>query len=189
MSQEVTPDLQAKVTNELLQEFSQALEVALRGRLSEVAPLVPRETIQLISFEIMEASASDISAKFQLMLQDSGRISEMKTVNRKSMVPLEVIKDWVKRNRSKFKRVPGYRAAPQKLSEEKQIERIAWAVALNQRGVITRRGRKKRERTWLNPTFYGFVNRLIGDFQTRQADLLQRLIKEGLEGLEGPQVL
>lgn len=189
MSQEVTPELQAKFTNELLHEFAQALDVALRARLSEIAPKVPQETIQLLRYEIMEASASDISGKMQLILQDSGRLSEMKTINRQGMVPIEIIKDWVKRNRSKFNRVPGYEGQPQRLSEAKQIERIAWAVAIKQRGIKVRRGRQKRERTWLNPTFYGFVNRLIGDFQTRQAELLQRMIREGLEGLEEKQLL
>lgn len=189
MSQEITPELQAKFTNELLQEFAEALDTALRARLSDIAPKVPQETIQLLRYEIMEASATDISAKMQLILQDSGRLSEMKQINRKGMVPIEIIKDWVKRNRSKFKRVPGYEGQPQRLSEAKQVERIAWAVAINQRGVKIRRGKKKRERTWVNPTFYGFVNRLIGDFQTRQAEVLQRLIQEGLEGLEEKQLL
>lgn len=186
---EVTPELQAKFTNELLNEFAAALDKALRENLSRISPKVPSQTIRAIRFSIMEASASDISAQLTLTFQDSGRISEMKVIERSKMVPIEVIKDWVQRNRKEFTRVPGYQERPRHLNEAKQIERIAWSIAINRKGREQRRGKAKRERTWLNPTFYGFLGRLIGDFQERQGDLLRQMIRDGLSPLSEPQKL
>ena len=187
---EISPQAQAEFTNRLLHEFGAVLYSALKQNLRAISPRVPEETIRNLQYQIIEANAQDISAAFELSFQDSGRISEMRKIYQGKMVPLDVIREWVKKNRDQFSRVSGYQNQPQRLSEAKQIERIAWSIAINRKGrEIRLRGRKKKQRTWLNPTFYGFANRLIGEFQTKQGDFLRQILAQGLDPLTQPQQL
>lgn len=179
---EFPPELQAKFTNELLDAFAVNLDKALRERLAQIRPRVPSQTISNLRYEIIRAKASDISAAFKLYFQDSGRISEMRNVSYTKQRPVDVIADWVKKNRSQFNKVPGYTNGAPKLTEQQRVNRIAWAIVRSQSKNVIRRGRKKKERTWINPTFYGFFNRLVGDFITEQGEYFQNVIKSSMDG-------
>lgn len=188
MKREFPPELQTKFTNELLTEFAQNLDKALRQRLLAIRPKVPSQTIQALRYEIMEAKAGEISAQYRLIFQDSGRHSEMKQLNYNKQLPVDVIMDWVERNKAKFQTVSGYQERPRRLSENQQIKRIAWAIVRSRSRTIIRRGRKKKARTWLNPTFYGFFNKLVEEFITKQADYLQNALASGFNGAKTIQV-
>lgn len=187
-NQDFPPELQAQFTNELLEDFAVQLDKALRERLLAIQPRVPSQTIQALRYEIMRARASDISAGFKLYFQDSGRISEMRRVNYTKQRPVEVIADWVKRNRAQFKQVPGSTDGGGGLSENERVNRIAWAIVRSQSRQVIRRGRRKKERTWLNPTFYGFFNRLVGDFILKQGEYFQNVIRSGFDGAKKMEV-
>lgn len=180
--QEFPPELQAQFTNELLEAFAVNLDKALRERLAKISPRVPGQTIRNLRYEIIKAKGAEITAGFKLHFQDSGRISEMRNVTYTKQRPVDVIADWVKKNRSQFPKVPGYTDGAPKLTEQQKVSRIAWAIVRSQSKTVIRRGRKKKERTWLNPTFYGFFNRLVGDFITEQGEYFQNAIRSGMEG-------
>jgi len=182
---EFTPDLQAKFTNQMLYEFATNLDRVLRDRLRSIAGKVPNVTLSLLRFEIMEANADDISAHYELFFQDSGRISEMKKINPGKVLPSDVILDWIKRGRQGlFRKTPGYTQQPGKLSEAKKMERIAYAIARTKSKGTRRSGKKKIERQWINKSFYGFYNRLVTEFITKQAEFLQGAIAQGFEGAQ-----
>lgn len=183
---EVSPQLQAAFTNKLLNDFAKGLQVVLKSRLSAIAGKVPNATLKLISYQIMEASASDISAKYMLYFQDSGRLSEMKNLRAGGQLPVEEILAWIRRGRAAlFKSIPGYGREAGAIEQAKKEERIAWAIAKSKGKIATsRRGRKLKERQWINKNFYSWYNRLIEDFILKQSETLQNLVKQGMQPLE-----
>ena len=184
MNQDFPPELQSAFTNDLLQSFAIQLDKALRERLRAISPKVPSQTIQALTYRILKAKAGDISAKFEMSFQDSGRISEMKQIEYKGLRPIDALEEWVKKNRASFTRIPGYKDQAPGLTEQQKVRRIASAIAFSQAKVVIRRGRDKKERTWLNPTFYGFFNRLVGDFITEQAEYFQNVIRSSIDGAQ-----
>lgn len=187
---EFTPELQARFTNEMLNEFGRGLDQVLRARLAAISGNVPSQTVQLIRYQIMEASASDISAKYELYLQDSGRISEMRNINQKKRVPVEEIIAWIENGRRNIIRnVPGYQRIDNQLSERKQIERVAWAIARSKIGQQRRRGAKLKGRQWLNKNIYGWYGRLVQDFIRKQPEYLEQMIKSLVEPLQKLEIV
>ena len=186
MKREVTPAIQAEFTNRLLNDFARGLDQVLKGRLRKISGKVPHSTISLIRFNIMEANAGDISADYRLYFQDSGRLSEMKNLKGGKQLPVDEIIAWIKRGRAGIIRgVPGYKGQSANIPRQKQIERVAFAIA-KARGKKgqRRRGRKLKERQWINKNLYGWYNRLVDDFITEQSTLLQDLIRQEFKALE-----
>ena len=186
MNREITPELQAAFTNKLLRDFAKGLDQVLKGRLQAIGGKVPNSTISLLSFNIMEASAADISAKYFLYFQDSARHSEMKNLKGGKMLPVEDILEWLTRGRANIiKNIPGYGQKPGNISRAKAMERVAWAIAISRgKKGQRRRGQKLKERQWINKNFYGWYNRLIEDFIVKQGDLLHHLLSRQLHRKE-----
>jgi hypothetical protein len=176
---DVSPKTQADFTNELLKQFAVGLDDVLRQRLREISGKVPHHTIQNLRYQIMEASASDISAEWHLYFQDSGRISEMKKINPGKMLPVNSILEWIKRGRERlFSGIPGYKGES-RLSKGKQLERIAYAIAVTKAKGTIRKKKERKERAWVNGNVYGWFNGLIGRFIDKQTDFLKELVKTG----------
>ena len=186
---EITPQIQADFTNKLLKEFAEGLDEVLKNRISAISGKVPSQTLSLIRYKIIEASASDISAKYELYFQDSGRLSEMKNLKGGNPLPVDAILEWIRRGRSSlFRKTPGYTKSPSRLSQAKKEERIATAIAFAKAKGTRRRGKKLKERQWINKNIYGWYNRLVSDFITQQSEVLREMIKQGFEGLENIEV-
>ena len=186
MKKEITPAIQAEFTNRILGQFARGLDQVLKGRLRKISGRVPSSTISLIRFNIMEANAGNISADYRLYFQDSGRHSEMKNLKGGKQLPVDEIIAWIKKGRAGIiKTIPGYKSRGANIPREKQIERVAYAIA-KYRGKKgqRRRGRKLKERQWINKNFYGWYNRLIEDFIVEQSTLLQDLVKQEFKALE-----
>lgn len=169
-----TPLLQAKFTNEVMMEFAQGLDLVLRSALRQRAGRVPSQTIEALRYKFIEAHAGDISAKYELYFQDSGRHIDMKKLKANERAPVDQILDWVRRQGlGKFKRVPGYEERPQRLSEAKQLERIAAAIAVAKGKSRTRTRKQIRSSQWLNRNFYKWFGRLVEDFIDKQSEFLR----------------
>lgn len=119
---------------------------------------------------------------YTLGFPDEGRHVDMKRLRWKK-APIQqgnnFILEWVKkRGRSAFKqKVPGYKNRPKKLSEGKQMERIASAIiaakASNTRYV--RRGR------WYNSTINQLISRLTVRLTVNQAEWIQGVSRAEIE--------
>ena len=146
----ITPQIQADFTNEVLQQFAQGLDKVLRERLRAISGKAPHQTIQNLRYHIIQANASNISAQWHLYFQDSGRHSEMKKLKGGKILPVAAILDWIKRGREKdFRLVPGY-THESRLSKAKQLQRIAWAIAITKAKGTIRKARERKERAWVN---------------------------------------
>lgn len=179
---EYTPALQAEFTNKILSDFANGLDQVLKSRLSSISPKVPHSTIQNLRYEIMEANASDISARYGLYFQDSGRHSEMRKLSGGKPLPIDVIMDWIRRGRENlFSKTPGYQQKSEGLSRAKKTERVATAIAFSKAKGTIRRGKGLKERQWLNRYFYGWYGRLVEDFILKQTEFLQGSISKGFE--------
>lgn len=188
MSQPITPEIQAAFTNKLLTEFATGLDQVLRARLAAIGGRVPEETIKLLRYNIIQASASDISAKYELYFQDSARISEMRNINQTKAPSVDDILDWLEKRPQIVKTIPGYRQGVQPIRNRKSLERVAFAIAKSKVGQLKRSGRKLKERQWLNPNFYSWYDRLIADFIKKQPELLGQMVKDLMEPLQTLQI-
>lgn len=181
---EVTPQIQADFTNQMLTEFAVGLDQVLQARLQEITGKVPHETIQLMRYEIMEANASDISARYSLYFQDSGRISEMKNLKGGRMVPVDQILAWIRRGRAGLFKKKGSRGSGGAIANAREQEAIAFAIARSKKKAVKRRGKKLKDRQWINRNFYSWYERLVSDFITRQPEILKQLIEHTIDPLK-----
>jgi len=120
-------------------------------------------------------------AVYTLSFPDEGRHVDMRNLNFEKRPVQEgnnFILDWAKRRgRSKFKkRVPGYKNTPKKLSEEKQIERIASAI-------IASKPEKKHKRRgrWYNSTIQQLITRLTARISQNQSLWINGFSREQIE--------
>lgn len=170
----IDPQLQADFINEVLTEWAQEIHVILLNQLREKMGSVPNETISNLRYKVMKASAIDLSAKFELFFQDSGRHVDMKQLRPGQRLPVDMILEWVKRKGLKaFRKVPGYPGGKiSQLDEGSQLQRIASAIAIAKAKGTIRRGKKRKKSQWLNPYFYTYYNKLIGRMISQQSDFL-----------------
>ncbi len=170
----LTPEDQAAVFNLVLRRFAEQLYAALKENLGAKSPHVPNVTLQNLSDRVIAANANNIAGAYELWFQDSGRHVDMRRLREGKPTNLEAMREWVKeQGLSKFAHVPGYGDAPTKLSEAKQIERIADAISFSRARGIQKTRKQQSLSSWLNRTFYAFFGKLIENFQTRQADFLK----------------
>lgn len=175
----LTPQEQADVTNNILKEWAEEVHQLLLQQLRERTGNVPSSTVRNLTYRLLLSSAGDLSAKFELFFQDSGRHVDMKRLNPGNPLPIDVIIDWVKRKGSgSFSFVPGYdtKGEAGKLSEQDKIQRIAAAIAFAKAKGTIKKGEARRKSQWLNPYFYEYYGKLIGRFFYKQGDYLKEAI-------------
>lgn len=184
---QLSPNIQADFTNQILSEWAKEVYQILIGQLREKVGHVPSSTAKNLAYKILMASASDVSARFQLFFQDSGRHVDMKRLQPGDVLPVDVIRAWVKRQGIQaFRKIPGYsrKRSARKLSNAQKIDRIASSIAISKSKGTVRKGKKRSRSRWLNPYFYSYYFKLIGRFISRQADFLKKaIISETTEAL------
>lgn len=176
----LTPQEQADVTNNILKEWAEEVYQLLLQQLRERVGNVPSSTVRNLTYRLLLSSAGDLSARFELFFQDSGRHVDMKRLNPGDPLPIDVIIAWVKRQGvGSFRFVPGYdtKGESGNLSQQNKIQRIAAAIAFSKAKGTIKKGAARKKSQWLNPYFYEYYGKLIGRYFYQQGDYLNEAIK------------
>lgn len=164
---------QAEFIAFIIEQVTAEMVEALKQQAKERGEFVPDGVAESISGAVLQDSTGDIT-RAALTLIDEGRLVEMRRLNFQKRPITQTdnfILNWVKKHRNRVKGgLPGYATpANAKISEEKQLERIASAI-------IAARGnkeyvKKNRQKTWrYAKTAYRYVAEMQERLIRRQAE-------------------
>lgn len=139
------------------------------------------DLLRSLRYKVVSGASGEV-AKLLLSFQDSGRIKDMRQINRRRQAPVSEMEEFVRKvGLQRFRFIPGYPDRSKVPSEAIAVNRIAW-------GIVRRQAMdgKHKPKKWFSKTFYGtidaLIERLLEGYQSMASEAVTTEFKDGGKG-------
>jgi hypothetical protein len=156
MSSKPTPEAQDAAINVALEEYGKLVLTILSAKIQERKLVLTGELLKSLQYDVLKASSTQVGTLL-LAFEESGRIKDMRQINRRKLPPVSVMEEFVQKvGLGKFKYVPGYSKTAKPLTENAMMRRIAWGLTFSHKEKT-----KHKPKKWFSKPFYSTIHTLI----------------------------
>ena len=164
-----------KEVDDMLQEWLDETVLMIAKQLSRKKINVTGELLRSIRQELISRSQQGFHTA-AISFKIHGKYLELKNLNYSDVQSGEIYYEWVKKKGlNRFKYVPGYKDKPDKLPTDKQMYRIAWAIAKGRENGIYDHKRQK----WYSKPLYSSMAAVSGKIASKYANFAPDFVFDG----------